>query len=305
MHEKTTGRIACTPAFHSIRCRFAARLDSGITPHGRQCAGFLHPSLHHRHRPAAVAIHPMAFRAWAECATAVAASHFQQYRCICLGGRPRFGHRGRCFRTRRGSQARNEPALGAAVVSRYRPFIGVAAFSVPAGAPPFDSRAKGFIRPYATSRTRLIHAPRPMRKNALATSSALAALLLLSGTASAACLEYSPVTSTLTGNLQRITFPGRPNFESIESGDEAETGFYLALTQPLCTFQGAEPDRGAPVENVRLVQLILDQARYDRLGPLLGRTVVLRGTLVPAHTGHHHAPLLLDDVTLVKSRNPR
>lgn len=132
----------------------------------------------------------------------------------------------------------------------------------------------------------------------------LAGFALLSGNVSATCLEYWPVTSTVTGRLQRMTFPGRPNFESIESGDEAETGFYLTPAKPLCTLQGAEPNLEAPAKNVRLVQLLLDQAQYDQLRPLLGHTVVLRGTLTSAHTGHHHAPLLLDEVVVVKSREP-
>jgi hypothetical protein len=36
------------------------------------------------------------------------------------------------------------------------------------------------------------------------------------------CLSYAPASVTLTGALTSKTFPGRPNYESIEKGDEPE-----------------------------------------------------------------------------------
>lgn len=38
----------------------------------------------------------------------------------------------------------------------------------------------------------------------------------------------------LTGFLSRETYPGRPNYMSIEGGDKPETGYYLRLRNPIC-----------------------------------------------------------------------
>jgi hypothetical protein len=93
-----------------------------------------------------------------------------------------------------------------------------------------------------------------------------------------------------------MTFPGRPNYESIKRGDEAETGFYMALKIPICTSAGLSED--APVtHDVRLVQLVLEAKGYERLRPLLNKQVTVDGHLFAAHTGHHHAPLLLQPAT--------
>jgi hypothetical protein len=118
------------------------------------------------------------------------------------------------------------------------------------------------------------------------------------GRAPGECLLYEPQIVSLAGTLRRKTFPGRPNYESVARGDEAETGFYLHLRHPVCTAgEGKDwPDR-YPVEGVKIVQLVLDSAGYETLRPRLDHQVTLRGTLFAAHTGHHHAALLLKVVS--------
>ena len=110
------------------------------------------------------------------------------------------------------------------------------------------------------------------------------------------CLAYGD-TVQLSGVLRRETHPGRPNYESIESGDEAETGFYLHLRSAICTHAGnAEDASELATDAVSRVQLVLDASDYARLRPQLDQTASLRGTLFSAFTGHHHAPLLLAPV---------
>lgn len=124
------------------------------------------------------------------------------------------------------------------------------------------------------------------------------AFALLFATAHAACaqpqscLRYDPESVTLTGKLHRETFPGRPNFESILNGDEAETGFYLALNSPICTVGDSGANREGHVD-VREIQLLLNQDQYSRLKPSLGQTIALHGQLFSAYTGHHHALILM------------
>ena len=108
------------------------------------------------------------------------------------------------------------------------------------------------------------------------------------------CLTFETDTVVLTGTLQRLTFAGPPDFEDTLTGDEPETGFYLVSDSLLCTRGPWGTEAWEPLDSVRLVQLVLDSAGYERLRPDLGGATSLRGTLLPSHTGHHHAPLLLD-----------
>lgn len=110
------------------------------------------------------------------------------------------------------------------------------------------------------------------------------------------CQEFEPATARLEGKLERQTFPGPPNFESVENGDEARTGFYLTLAEPACVKgNDYEADMGAE-QDVRLVQLVLDEAGYKKLEPHLGQQVTLAGHLFSAETAFHYAPLLMQDV---------
>src|SRR4051794_28659648 len=102
------------------------------------------------------------------------------------------------------------------------------------------------------------------------------------------CLRYEPDTVRISGILTRETFPGRPNYESIQDGDEPETGFYLHLPRPLCMHGSAGDDVNHDTTGVTHVQIVLDPAGFNALRPYLGTIVDLRGTLFAAHTGHHH-----------------
>lgn len=110
-----------------------------------------------------------------------------------------------------------------------------------------------------------------------------------------ACLSYDD-TVTVGGTLRREVHPGAPNFESVAAGDSAEAFFFLRLTHPVCArglaADSASPDR-APVDSVVVVQLLVDSLGYISLRPKLDSFVEVRGQLLSAHTGHHHAPLLL------------
>ena len=106
------------------------------------------------------------------------------------------------------------------------------------------------------------------------------------------CLAYEPESVSLSGTLQRRTFPGRPNYESVARGDEAETGFYLDMATSLCVSRNLDATN-VPTAGVTRVQLVLGQTGYDRLRLHLGKVVNVRGTLFHSYTGHHHAELLL------------
>jgi hypothetical protein len=117
----------------------------------------------------------------------------------------------------------------------------------------------------------------------------------------AACFAYAPTVVTVSGKLERLTFPGAPNFQDVRQGDEPEPGFYLSLQTPICTTGDANSADAYPQKGVALIQLMLDKDGYDKLRPWLGKTISISGTLMAAFTGHHHAPLLIDKVSLVGS----
>jgi hypothetical protein len=115
------------------------------------------------------------------------------------------------------------------------------------------------------------------------------------------CLAYGPSVVTISGKLEQHTFPGLPNYEDTKKGDEPEKGFYVSLLSPICVSGEASSGVAYPQSNVTSVQLLLNQIGYDNLRPLLGKTVTVSGSLLAAHTGHHHAPLLLEQVSLAGS----
>lgn len=107
------------------------------------------------------------------------------------------------------------------------------------------------------------------------------------------CLAYQPAIVSLSGMLERRVYPGRPNFESLEEGDEPETGFYLVLPKPVCFGGGAGADGASMVAGVTLVQLNLEPAQFEELRPHLGEVISVRGGVHESFSGHHHAPVVM------------
>ena len=115
--------------------------------------------------------------------------------------------------------------------------------------------------------------------------------LLLAGPVAAQCLEYEPKVVSLTGTLVSETHPGRPNYESVASGDEPETIWVLKPTGPVCVLAANAIDVAESGEIE--IQLVLDQGQYDKYRSLFGQSVTITDKLSHSHTGHHHKRLLL------------
>ncbi len=101
------------------------------------------------------------------------------------------------------------------------------------------------------------------------------------------CVGRDPDAVLVEGTLERVTFPGPPNYESIQNGDLAETYFVLRLAAPIC-IQTSERGRVSSSE----LQLFLQPWQYALLRPRLGVTMKVSGRLWPAETGHHHTALM-------------
>lgn len=113
------------------------------------------------------------------------------------------------------------------------------------------------------------------------------------------CLQYEPSQSTISGTLQRRIFPGSPNFEDLTTGDDPMDGYYLITEQPMCV-AGNDTQTDVKLEDdVRWIQLAIDQQQYDSLRPYLEQKITLKGELFAAQTTYHFAPLLMESVELV------
>jgi hypothetical protein len=108
-----------------------------------------------------------------------------------------------------------------------------------------------------------------------------------------ACLSYEPAIVTVTGIINRIDFPGRPNYESIANGDERETYWVLKSDKATCVLGDKDNALNASEPRIIDIQLVLDSAQYDKYRSLLNTPVAVTGTLFHAHTGHHHTPVLI------------
>lgn len=108
------------------------------------------------------------------------------------------------------------------------------------------------------------------------------------------CLEYG-LTVSLTGKVQSRVFPGPPNYVSIKRGDLPETAFILTLTTPTCTTNKTADDIDVPETDIREVQLVITKpSDWKLIKRLLGKPVLITGTLFHSHTAHHRTAVLLD-----------
>jgi hypothetical protein len=100
---------------------------------------------------------------------------------------------------------------------------------------------------------------------------------------------------SLTGFLSRETYPGRPNYSSIEGGDEPDTGYYLGLSNPVCIEADSyeAPGKTFAIEGNKKLQLVVDGsslwAEFKKFHNRKAR-VVVTGKPYIGDTGHYHAP---------------
>jgi hypothetical protein len=105
-------------------------------------------------------------------------------------------------------------------------------------------------------------------------------------------LGYWPAVVELEGKLSVKTFFGPPNFGENPKTDSKQRSRILSLDKPINVRAKDEtdPTLGPSVDNVRELQLIFDES----LRELIGKKVIVKGTLLHAHSGYHHTDVLLD-----------
>jgi hypothetical protein len=104
---------------------------------------------------------------------------------------------------------------------------------------------------------------------------------------------YEPSITELKGMLYQKTYPGPPEYYSVEHGDIPESPLFLILTEPVDVLL-AEPEAepfNQPEVGVREIQIIF--SKDDPPEDLWSKGVNVRGSLFSAHTGHHRRRVLM------------
>jgi len=118
----------------------------------------------------------------------------------------------------------------------------------------------------------------------------------------AECLKYEPEIVELKGMVKRVVFPGRPNYENVKAGDEPEPYYVLFLSKGVCVQGDPKDDINCEAEkDVKSIQLIIND--YKKYRPLLGKSVIVKGELLCAQTGHHHTNVLLQVKSMIAKPN--
>lgn len=98
----------------------------------------------------------------------------------------------------------------------------------------------------------------------------------------------------MVGKIRRETFPGKPNYESVENGDEPVTVWIFTINQPSCVL-GESPEDGEHyfIEDISKFQLVINPTQYKNTRSLENE-VRVRGQLFQASTTHHYTKALID-----------
>ncbi len=96
------------------------------------------------------------------------------------------------------------------------------------------------------------------------------------------CIEPNNEEITLSGYVERVTFPGRPNYESIEDGDEPETAWIITTDTPICI-------KGLKRHQNTFHLFWINNKHITKPGKY-----TISGKTMEAHTVHHHTPVLIE-----------
>ena len=108
---------------------------------------------------------------------------------------------------------------------------------------------------------------------------------------------------TFTGTVSRETFPGPPNYESIDDGDTPETYWILTINTPQCVIAESLEDGSLhelAKSTTRFQLAFQDSSIYTSHKNVVENGVVVEGQLFAVHSGHHHTKALIS----VKSIKP-
>jgi hypothetical protein len=113
------------------------------------------------------------------------------------------------------------------------------------------------------------------------------------------CLKYEPKLVKVSGVVERDTFSGRPNYESIKDGDEIEVYWILKLSKSICVIGKPGDDINESEDNIVELQLVMTENQYKQYRGFIGHKVIVSGTLFHSITAHHKTTVLINVVKMV------
>lgn len=108
-------------------------------------------------------------------------------------------------------------------------------------------------------------------------------------------LFYEPNIVSLSGIIKIKAFPGAPNYESVEAGDDLESGPYLILSRPIDVLAstGQRNQNTESEKNLKIIQIVIgDETNWNE--QYIDKQVLITGTLFHRLTGHHHTSVLIN-----------
>jgi hypothetical protein len=135
-------------------------------------------------------------------------------------------------------------------------------------------------------------------RSLLASLVTLCTLGLVLSSANAACIDLKQTSSfSFEGTLSYRIFAGPPNYEDVRKGDTPEPTYLLKLDAPICATgdESLNPsDRFDRLQVYPADSGVIGRFLSRDLRRFVGKRVVVEGnSAFGAHTGHHHAPLML------------
>lgn len=99
--------------------------------------------------------------------------------------------------------------------------------------------------------------------------------------------------------LFKKSFPGPPNYEDINKGDEEEIFWLVKTDTPFCVNENSDWDKVSDQTEVQIV--LSDFDFYKKRKSLINKNVTISGTLFSQHTGHHKTETLITVETLERA----
>ena len=115
-------------------------------------------------------------------------------------------------------------------------------------------------------------------------------------------LHYEPEKVMLRGRVVSRTFYGPPNYGENPKTDSRESQYILILNSAVDVLATGGDPTDQTERGVRRVTLVVNDFAAHPIRPLLGRRVVIEGTLFHANTGHHHTKILIELASIKKAR---
>lgn len=117
-------------------------------------------------------------------------------------------------------------------------------------------------------------------------------------------LSYEPAVVELRGKLITKWYYGPPNYGEDPITDSRELLPILVLDHPVNVRGNPDPEAGpnkVSVENVRDMELVLTIPHKN----MIGKKVIVKGTLFHGFTGHHHTDVLMSvqEISLAASNH--